>query len=63
MRLCRYGQESERHRAELQHPGFPGQQQHLDEQPFDPVEKTPPERGDGIVGSSWLPEIGIGWRR
>ena len=39
----------QRHRAELQHPGFPGQQQHLDEQPFDPVEKTPPERGDGIV--------------
>ncbi len=26
----------QRHRAELQHPGFPGQQQHLDEQPFDP---------------------------
>ena len=38
----------QRHRAELQHPGFPGQQQHLDEQPF-AVEKTPPERGDGIV--------------
>ena len=37
------------HRAHLEHPHLARQQQHLDEQRLDLLEKPSPECGDGVV--------------